>query len=235
LRRWFWWRVPFGLARLGRLRVPFRPAVPGGRMTPREQRLARRRARARELRDEGLSVRQIAGRLGVGRGTVGRDLLVTARESPGREVPNRAGPGNARAVTHGAHRPEIVETRARELVPAILEANGHLDAVRDGAAVARYAMTLARVELVYRWLGGRGDPVFVDADLGVAHGIYGRLEQWERACDRAEDRLAIAPLTRARLGLDLLTARRSLEDEIAESRDVWASHGVAGEVSGESS
>ena len=45
-----------------------------------------------------------------------------------------------------------------------------------------------------------------------AHGVYERLERWERQADGAEERLAIAPLTRARLGIDLMTARRSLED-----------------------
>jgi hypothetical protein len=177
-------------------------------MTPYEQRVARRRARARGLRDEGLSVREIAARLEVGRSTVARDLLVVV-PGLGRAVQNHAGPGNGRALRHGAHSAVRVEPRARELVPAILEANVHLDATRDGAAVVRYATTLARIEFVYRWLGERADPVFVDVDAGRAHGVFDRLERWERMASEAEQQLAIAPLTRARLGLNLLEAKRA--------------------------
>jgi hypothetical protein len=205
-------------------------------MTSQARRIAERRARARLLREQCLSVRAIALRLGVSKSTVAADLagpVLERRPAP----PNHAEPGNGRAVRHGAHSPELVEARARELAPQILGANGHLDAMRDGAAVARYAMALARVELVYRWLAEQGDPVFADVDAGVAHGIYERLERWERQADAAEDRLAIAPLTRARLGLDLLHARRSLEDELAEGRAVWARReaidGESGEVTGE--
>jgi hypothetical protein len=189
-------------------------------MTPYEQRVARRRARARELRDGGESLRFIAGQLGVGRSTVARDLLVAV---PGLRLapPNHAGPGNVRAVTHGAGSPRLVEARARVLVPVIFGANPHLDATRDGAAVFRYAVTLARVERVYAWLSEQGDPVFVDVDAGRAHGVFDRLERWERMADACESQLAIAPLTRAKLGLDLLQARRSLEDELAEGREAW--------------
>lgn len=133
-------------------------------------------------------------------------------------------PGNTAAVTHGARSDRLVEARARELAPGIFEANPHLDGVRDGAAVWRYAVTLARIDRVYRWLSEQGDPVFADLEAGAAHGIYERLERWERQADKAEERLAIAPLTRARLGLDLMAARKArktLEEEIAEGRQLW--------------
>jgi hypothetical protein len=170
-------------------------------------------------------VRKIGRELGVGPTTVFRDLAVVVvpevvelRPAP----PNHARPGNARALRHGAYSPELVEARATELVPRVFEANGHLDSTRDGPAVWRYAVVLARVERAHSWLSEQGDPVFVDVAAGRAHGIYERLERWEKQADAAEDRLAIAPLTRARLGLDLLQARRSLEDELAEGRELWA-------------
>src|SRR5438046_51565 len=56
---------------------------------------------------------------------------------------------NTASMTHGARSDRLVEPRAAELVPMILEANGHLDPVRDGPALHRYAMCLARVERCY--------------------------------------------------------------------------------------
>jgi hypothetical protein len=129
--------------------------------------------------------------------------------------------GNQAAVRHGAHSPELVEARARELAPAILEANPHLDPVRDGPALRRYCINLSRLERVYAWLAEQDDPVFADVEAGVAHGVYERAERWERAAAKDEERLCIAPLTRARLGLAQLVARRSLEDEMAAGREAW--------------
>jgi hypothetical protein len=110
--------------------------------------------------------------------------------------------GNTAAMTHGARSDRLVEPRARELTAPVFDANPHLEAARDGAAVLRYCMTLARIERVYRWLEGQVDHVFVDQDAGRAHGVYERLERWERAAGTEEDRLGISPLARTRLGLD---------------------------------
>ena len=53
-------------------------------------------------------------------------------------------PGNKLSIKHGAQSAELVEARARELAPSILQANPHLDENRDGPAIFRYAMSLAR-------------------------------------------------------------------------------------------
>lgn len=121
-------------------------------------------------------------------------------------------PDNQAAVTHGANSATKVEPRARELAPLILDGNPHLDSVRDGAAVFRYSVTLARIERVYAWLAEREDAVFDDTEEGTVHKVYERLERWERQADAAEERLAIAPLTRARLGLDQLRGARAAEE-----------------------
>jgi hypothetical protein len=126
-------------------------------------------------------------------------------------------PGNLAGLKHGARSDRLVLPRARELAPDVLEANPHLDAARDGAAVFRLAVTYARIERVYAWLAEQSDPVFEDADAGEAHGVYERLERWERQADSAEERLAIAPLTRARLGLDTLRAAALSDEERAEA------------------
>jgi hypothetical protein len=137
-------------------------------------------------------------------------------------------PGNTAAARHGARSDALVEPRARELAPVIFAANTHLDEMRDGAAVFRYCVALARIERVYAWLAEQDDAVFADAKDGTVHGVYERLERWERQCDTAEERLAIAPLTRARLGLDKLRAAaitdQALDDELAESRAAWERH-----------
>ena len=184
---------------------------------------SKRRKRVRELHARGLTYRQIAAELGISTATIHKDLHYTEPErAPARHYKwEPFKPGNAANLQHGAQSPELVEARARELVPAILEHSPHLDAARDGPAIFRYATSLARCERVYRWLSMQPDPVFVDVESGEPHGVFERLERWERASDVAEERLAIAPLTRARLGLDLMTARRSLEDELAEGREAW--------------
>jgi hypothetical protein len=114
--------------------------------------------------------------------------------------------GNRRAATHGAYSDAAVTPRARDLSEAVFDANAHLEPARDGAAVARYAAILARVEAVYAWLSRQDNDVFADVAAGVPHGVFERLERWERACADAEHRLAIDPLTRTRLGLARLEA-----------------------------
>ena len=126
--------------------------------------------------------------------------------------------GNTVTTTHGARsrNPAVFEARAQELCPFIFEANPHLDELRDGAAVARYAVTLARCERVWAWLAEREDGVFSDTDAGAIHAVYQRLGEWERRCDSLEAQLCIAPLTRAKLGLDSLRAK-AIADEALES------------------
>lgn len=178
---------------------------------------ARRRARAArvvELRGQGLSYREIGERVGVAACTVMRDLRLGVSE---RLPVVAAGPGNVRAVSHGAHSDVLVRPRAVELVPEVFGANRHLDERRDGSAVWRYALLLARIERAHDWLGGQPDALFSDVESGTVHPLYGRLRDWERQASSDEERLAIAPLTRARLGLDLLEAegrRSTLEDFI---------------------
>lgn len=120
--------------------------------------------------------------------------------------PKRQGaqPGNRNAVRHGAFVVELYQKRARELAPRILDANPHLDAMRDGPAIVRYCETLAQIERVHRWIAerGDGDPVFEDSDAAKEHKILDRLDRWNRDAREAERELAITPRERAKLGLD---------------------------------
>jgi hypothetical protein len=122
-------------------------------------------------------------------------------------------PGNEAALRHGAHSLKLVEPRARELAPAILEANAHLDSLRDGHAVMRLAVALARIERVWAWLAEQDDAVFSDTEAGEVHGVHERLSRWERQAAADEDRLGISPVTRAKLGLDLLRGQVLTEEQ----------------------
>lgn len=117
----------------------------------------------------------------------------------------RAQPGNTRRVTHNALGRDV-EERGAELVAPIFAANPHLDPQRNGPGVLRYAVLLTRIDRVHRWLDEQSDPVFKNVRAGRVHGVYERLERWERAASLEEDRLAISPLTRAKLGLDTAKA-----------------------------
>ncbi|HEX5527223.1 MAG TPA: hypothetical protein VFX44_08530 [Solirubrobacterales bacterium] len=127
--------------------------------------------------------------------------------------------GNTRAVKHGAESDRLIAPLADRLVPDVLDANPHLDPLRDGAAIVRYARLVARIEHVWAWLDEQPDPVFDDRDAGTTHPVFGRLERWERQAGMMERALAIAPLTRAHLGLayaaaaDLSTAMSERDPE----------------------
>jgi hypothetical protein len=127
-------------------------------------------------------------------------------DRPASGIPAK-GPRPPFPTKHGARSEKLVMPRARELAPAILDDNPQLDAKRDGAAITRYAVVLARIERVYMWLAEQDDAVFESMEDGSVHRVYDQLRQWEKQADAAEDRLAIAPLTRARLGLDLQKAQ----------------------------
>jgi hypothetical protein len=115
--------------------------------------------------------------------------------------PRPAEPGNLRRLTHGAYSARIVNPRAAEIVEGVLAAHPHLDAAKDGPALARYGVLLARLARVYDWLSAQPDDIFSDAEKGTVHAALERVERWERAAADAEHRLAIDPYTRSKLGL----------------------------------
>jgi hypothetical protein len=117
--------------------------------------------------------------------------------------------GNAAAATHGANSLKLVEPHAREIAPAIFTAHPHLDPARDGAAVWRYAITLARIHRVNVWLAQREDPVFADLEAGAPHKVFERLDRWERQAAADEERLGLSPGARVKLGLDLARAKKA--------------------------
>ena len=172
--------------------------------------LAARRRKVRQLREDGLSVREIAEKLGASKTAIGRDVKAIDERAPmpaGLKPWPPPEPGNQRALTHGCDSPGLVQPRAHELVPGIIEANPHLDVLRDALAVHRYAVRLARLERAYAWLDAQPDDVFADVDSGRVHSLYNRIADWEAAADRAEERLAISPRERTRLKLDQVRGR----------------------------
>jgi hypothetical protein len=173
------------------------------------ERIAERRRDVRVLDEQGKTLREIALQLNVGRSTVHRDLEALKARTGGTENLQPwppAEPGNTRAMTHGLDSPrvigKVIEPRARELAPQIIDAHPHLDPIRDGAAAFRLAMVYARLEHAYTWLAERGDEMFADRDTGEVHGLLGRVQMWEVQAGREEERLAISPRERERLKLD---------------------------------
>jgi len=179
----------------------------------------RERARRAEQRrrffaalDEGLSLREAARRAGISSST-GHAWREQERPSmPEHLTPwPPAEPGNTRAMTHGLDSDRVtrgvIEPRAVEIAPGIIAANPHLDTERDGLAVGRYAMVLARLERAYEWLANQPDDLFANAKTGEVHGLYGRLAKWEAQASRDEERLAISPRERTRLKLDQVRGR----------------------------
>lgn len=121
-------------------------------------------------------------------------------------APNPAGPGNLRAATHGAYSVALLTPRAEQIKQGVLEAHGHLDPAKDGPAVARYAVALARCERTWAWLAEQPDDTFSDLEQGTVHSPLDRLARWEGQCDAAEHRLGISPLQRVKLGLAKVAA-----------------------------
>jgi len=109
--------------------------------------------------------------------------------------------GNENAVTHGGYSGATLAPRARELAEQTLAAHQHLDAAKDGPAIARYCTLLARIERVNEWLDAQADDVFSDREAGTMHAAHERLDRWNRQAEAAEHRLAIDPYTRSKLGL----------------------------------
>lgn len=143
------------------------------------ERLARRRARARELRSEGLSVRQIGRELGVGATTVFRDLAAVVPEVEHRPAPLAAAPpGNLRAVSHGCWSETSIaparEAHARDLA----ERYPDLDPGRRAVEAQRRAM----IQLASDWIDRAG--TVVRGELGQTYDIAVKLAAWLTASER---------------------------------------------------
>lgn len=182
-------------------------------MTRQASRIAARRARARALADEGLSVREIAERLDVSKSTAAADLLVPEPDSDGRVVvPNRAENGNGRAVTHGVYSDRRIapvrEQHARDLAAAY----PGLAAGRRAAEAQRRAM----IQLAADWIDERG--TVVRDGQGRTFDVAVKLAAWLGASERWLERVE-AELRQpdANGGLEALRRRGA---EIIEAREV---------------
>lgn len=119
--------------------------------------------------------------------------------------------GNTRSLKHGAFSSRLIDEWAPDLAVAVFEANPHLDAQRDAPAVHRYVNVWARHLRVSAWLDEQADPLFADVGEGRVHPVVNRVERWEKQLDGMERQLALAPLTRAQLGLTLAHGQSLIE------------------------
>lgn len=119
--------------------------------------------------------------------------------------------GHTRTLKHGAFSSRLIDEWAPDLAAAVFEANPHLDAQRDAPAVHRYVNVWARHVRASAWLDEQTDPLFADVGEGVVHPVVDRVERWEKQLDGMERQLALAPLTRAQLGLTLAHGQSLIE------------------------
>lgn len=141
--------------------------------------------------------------------------------------------GNRRAVKHGVYAriaDAELEAKARKIFDAIAAdapvraVDGGLPA-HDTIAVRLLAETLIRRERVLAEEVAHGLEIAAGPRKGELRGIaqYGlRLDG--QVIDLL-DRLGMTPAARAKLGLDLARAHRTLEDEIAAAGDPWTIDG----------
>jgi DNA-binding transcriptional MerR regulator len=151
--------------------------------------LKRRRSRTRRLRDEGLSIRAIAKQLRVSPSTVHDDL--SREEPPAVPVPNiqtadgqpvaGAGPGNLRAMIHGAHSEKRVAPLREKHVAALANDYPRLDDRRRTLLADR----LARIEAASAWLDDQES--LVRDENGEVYSVVKAVETWST---RAEQLLA---------------------------------------------
>jgi hypothetical protein len=151
------------------------------------ERVKRRRAKARRLREDGASVRAVARKLGVSTSTAHADLRAdddgaelepvrNLQDQDGRPVAGATG-GNERSLSHGAyserHVAPIREEHNRELTtryPWVTERRRQLQAQR-----------LAQIDLGARWIEHRG---VVRDDEGRVFDIATKVSEWSRAAER---------------------------------------------------
>jgi hypothetical protein len=177
-------------------------------VTRQASRIAARRARARALADEGLSVREIALRLDVSKSTAAADLLVPEADSDGRPVvPNRAENGNERALTHGVYSDRrIAPVREQHVIDLAERFPGF-----DGARIALQAQRLAQIDLGSAWLDQRGG--VVRSEHGQVFDIADKVLRWAA---QAEVWFERAEAERREHG-----RHDALAEVVAEGREAW--------------
>lgn len=151
--------------------------------------LARRRARARRLRGEGLSVREIAKRLGVSVSTAHADVshgapalapVANIQDAEGRPVAG-AEAGNTRAITHGVNSERRIAPLREKHVAELRVSYPRL----DGRRLVLLADRLARIEAASAWLDSQEG--IVRDENGEVFAVVKELERWT---SRAEQVLA---------------------------------------------
>ena len=130
---------------------------------------------------------------------------------PGQRPP--VGVNNTLAVTHGAYSDRQVLPVAGRLLDELLPTlPAYLQEARYAPAVRAYALVLARIERVERWLEAQADKggiPEIDGD-GEVRSAMRLLLQLEAQADRHRQGLGLTPLASARLGKDVAQQQVSL-------------------------
>ncbi len=115
--------------------------------------------------------------------------------------------GNTAAVTHGGLSPRLIEPRAADIADALVALAseptspvGYLADVSYGPAVRAWARCEASIERLDAFLGARG---LLD-DEGIPRPATRLLDRLETRSESLRARLGLDPLSRARLGRDIV-------------------------------
>jgi hypothetical protein len=155
-------------------------------VTLAERRTRRRRKRVAALREEGMSIKGIAAKVGASASTVHADLhrddperapIANIQTADGKPVAG-AEPGNTRALTHGAESEHRLAPVRERHVAELRRDLPKLDARR----LALLADRLARVELATVWLD-RQDGIVRNRD-GEIYAVADRVERWATAAEK---------------------------------------------------
>ena len=125
-------------------------------------------------------------------------------EFPGQRPPFAL--GNELATKHGAYSDRRVLPVAEHLLEDLLPTlPAYLQEARYAPAVRAYALVLARIERVERWLEAQADEGGIPEidDAGEVQSAMGLLLKLEGLADRHRSSLGLTPLSAARLGKDV--------------------------------
>lgn len=120
-------------------------------------------------------------------------------------------PGHTLSVRHGAYSPRRVDPLAAEIVQGLLgdTSTAYLQAPRYRLALWALGRAEAQVQLLSEWLGEHaeeaGDGVG-DLSDEATRSAYLLLHRAESRADRSRARLGLDPLSAARLGRDVVAA-----------------------------
>ena len=133
---------------------------------------------------------------------------------------NKVSVGNLAKMKHGARSPRRVDPVAADLVAVLLadDAVQYLRAPRFAAAVQAWAQAEAKCALIAEWVDGMAVERAAESKQGQTSPLE-LLRKWEATAQTHRGRLGLDPLSAARLGKDVASARVDIAQLLTASRE----------------